>query len=309
MTSEPPAVTVVIPVRDEEASVRQLLEALSEQTLVPNEILFVDSGSRDGTRAIIEEAALPSCRVVSIPRSSRIGAARNVGVRLASSSVVATTDGGAHPDPHWLESLTRPIFTGASSFSYGAVVPWGSTQGEAFLSELLLPPAGMHREGAGINTAYTVDAWREAGGYPESPVSGEDLGLVERMTKAEITAAYVPTAVVYWHGPGSISSYLRQYFRYAEGDAVRRRNLQAHVLRLATYTCATLSVRHRVAVLPTLIQVCVRTGDRIARLRAHAATRSIPYGHRFELSVPLLLVMGDMAKIAGFVKGLLSTPK
>ena len=43
------AISVVVPVRDEEDSIRVLLEGLLGQTLPPNEIVITDGGSMDQT--------------------------------------------------------------------------------------------------------------------------------------------------------------------------------------------------------------------------------------------------------------------
>ena len=53
--SEPIAISVVVPVRDEAGSIRRLIEALLGQTRPPNEIVITDGGSVDGTREIIRE--------------------------------------------------------------------------------------------------------------------------------------------------------------------------------------------------------------------------------------------------------------
>src|SRR6266496_3490629 len=51
--------SLVIPVRDEERSLESLLESIAGQTLPPDEIVFVDGGSRDGT---VEKIAAASRR-------------------------------------------------------------------------------------------------------------------------------------------------------------------------------------------------------------------------------------------------------
>lgn len=48
-------ISVVVPVRDEENSIRELLESLLAQTRPPDEIVVTDGGSKDRTRDIIRE--------------------------------------------------------------------------------------------------------------------------------------------------------------------------------------------------------------------------------------------------------------
>ena len=48
-------ISVIIPVRNEEASIRDLIEGLLNQTLKPAEIVITDGGSTDRTAEIISE--------------------------------------------------------------------------------------------------------------------------------------------------------------------------------------------------------------------------------------------------------------
>lgn len=88
MTAKPVVpLAVVSPVRDESRYVRHTLEAMISQTVRPQEWLFVDDGSTDDTRRIIEAYAAdhPWIRVVS--RDNR-------GFRQLGSGVVAAFNFG-----------------------------------------------------------------------------------------------------------------------------------------------------------------------------------------------------------------------
>jgi glycosyltransferase involved in cell wall biosynthesis len=49
-----PLVSIILPVRDGESSIAATLESAAGQTYGNTEIIVVDDGSRDGTRAIVE---------------------------------------------------------------------------------------------------------------------------------------------------------------------------------------------------------------------------------------------------------------
>ena len=48
-------VSVIVPVRDEQETIRELLDGLLNQTRLPNEIVITDGGSVDSTTEIIEQ--------------------------------------------------------------------------------------------------------------------------------------------------------------------------------------------------------------------------------------------------------------
>ena len=93
---------VISPVRDEAKFVRNTLDAMLAQTVRPQEWLFVDDGSRDDTRSIVESYAKdhPWIRVVS--REDR-------GFRQLGSGVIAAFEYGRerlrHSDYQYIAKL------------------------------------------------------------------------------------------------------------------------------------------------------------------------------------------------------------
>jgi glycosyltransferase involved in cell wall biosynthesis len=78
---------IISPVRDEAKYVRHTLEAMLAQTVQPQEWLFVDDGSTDDTRAIIESYAARHPWIRVIGRDDR-------GFRQLGSGVIAAFDYG-----------------------------------------------------------------------------------------------------------------------------------------------------------------------------------------------------------------------
>jgi len=104
--SNPIEISVVVPVLNEEGSVRVLIEGLLAQTLLPHEIVITDGGSVDATREIIEEFISRGAPVTLIrEQDSMPGRARNVGVKHAQCDWIAFTDAGIRPEPEWLAGL------------------------------------------------------------------------------------------------------------------------------------------------------------------------------------------------------------
>jgi dolichol-phosphate mannosyltransferase len=94
---------VVVPVRDEVESVRPLLSEIvaALEGRLAYEIVFVDDGSRDGTRRALAEAAreLGRLRVIEHRECYGQSAALWSGVRAARAPLVATLDGDGQNDP------------------------------------------------------------------------------------------------------------------------------------------------------------------------------------------------------------------
>jgi len=131
LTGGPP-VSVVVTVLDEAAAVDRLLALLTAQLAHPgDEVLVVDGGSRDGTAERVRAWARRECRVRLLVRpGAGISAGRNAGVRAAANPLVACTDAGCDPAPHWLaafraaaaDTAAGSLLTGVYRVSAGAPV-------------------------------------------------------------------------------------------------------------------------------------------------------------------------------------------
>jgi len=90
----PPSATVVIPVRDAEATLAACLASVLDQDTGDFEVAVVDDGSSDGTAAIIERFAGADGRLrhLRLDRSLGPAAARNAAIRLARAPVLLFVD-------------------------------------------------------------------------------------------------------------------------------------------------------------------------------------------------------------------------
>jgi dolichol-phosphate mannosyltransferase len=97
-----PAVSIVVPVHDEEGAAPALAEEIAAAfSGEPHEIIFVDDASRDGTRAALValKARLPQLRVAVHARNAGQSRAVRTGVLAARGAVVVTLDGDGQNDP------------------------------------------------------------------------------------------------------------------------------------------------------------------------------------------------------------------
>jgi glycosyltransferase involved in cell wall biosynthesis len=79
-----PKVSVIIPVYNVEAYLRECLDSVLNQALLDIEIICVDDGSTDGSAAILAEYTARDSRVrIVTQKNAGAGAARNTGLSLA----------------------------------------------------------------------------------------------------------------------------------------------------------------------------------------------------------------------------------
>ena len=104
----------------------------------------------------------------------------------------------------------------------------------------------------------------------------------------------------------SMGRFFRQYFNYARGDGRARMLLGRHAVRFCTYLFLIVLLRRlspwKLVGMSILGTTYLRRP--LSRLPAMLAQVSDPRPLRALLLVPLIRAMGDIAKMAGFLDGL-----
>jgi glycosyltransferase involved in cell wall biosynthesis len=100
-----PSISVVIPAYNREQTVLTAVRSVLWQTLPPTEVIVVDDGSTDNTAAAVEGLGDPRVRLIR-QANGGISAARNAGIRAATSDWVAFQDS----DDEWLATKLERQF-------------------------------------------------------------------------------------------------------------------------------------------------------------------------------------------------------
>jgi glycosyltransferase involved in cell wall biosynthesis len=103
-----PDISVVLPMRDEEGAAASLCAEIASALKGRRfEIIVVDDGSRDGTRAVVSAAqrAIPQLRLLAHEMNAGQSRAVRSGVLAARGRIVATLDGDGQNDPADLPAL------------------------------------------------------------------------------------------------------------------------------------------------------------------------------------------------------------
>jgi hypothetical protein len=118
----PPLISIIVPVFNEAATVAAVVARLLEIDLpAPREIIVVNDGSSDGTRAVLDElAATPQLTIIHADRNRGKGHAIRLGFAHARGTVFAIQDADLELDPAQLAFLVDPILRGSSSVVYGS---------------------------------------------------------------------------------------------------------------------------------------------------------------------------------------------
>jgi glycosyltransferase involved in cell wall biosynthesis len=112
--------SVVMPVYNEQATLREITAAV-RAVPIPKELILVDDGSKDDSPRILAELArLPDVRVFAHGQNRGKGAALRTGFEQARGQVVVVQDADLEYDPQDYPVLLAPILRGEADVVYGS---------------------------------------------------------------------------------------------------------------------------------------------------------------------------------------------
>lgn len=305
-------VSLITTVLNAADAVEPFLASVRAQTRMPDEIVIVDGGSTDGTVERVRAASEGLPVTILEEPGANISRGRNVALAAAAHDVVAVSDADCVLDPAWLSLLLEPLEDGAD-VAMGFYEPLADSFLQRCMACVNLPDAAEVDPETFMPSARSVafrrSAIEAAGGYPEWLDIGEDMHVNHRWRELGFEMRFVPEAVARWRLRPDIAGTWTQYFRYSRGDARAGMHARRHALRFGVYLAGTFALASR------------RTWPKAAGLLAGAAYVSRPVRRAFRrlddpaekaaalAAVPALMAFTDIAKMAGYVAGLLTRPE
>lgn len=226
LLAETPRVSVVVCAYNGGRTLAGCLESLLRLDYPDYEIILVDDGSTDDTRAIL--ARFPQVRVIR-QANRGLSAARNVGLEASTGSIVAYTDADCVVDPDWLTLLVHQLQkTGAAAVGGPNLSP-----DDGWLAACVAASPGqpthvligdqVAEHIPGCNMAYRREALLAVNGFePVYRKAGDDVDVCWRMEDAGMWITFAPGAFVWHHRRQSPRAYLRQQTGYGEAEALLR---------------------------------------------------------------------------------------
>jgi len=227
-------VSLIIPVRDEAETIRPLIESIQRQTRQPDEVIFVDGGSRDGTIDLLRQACKQnsSFRLIEA-RQALPGQGRNIGVANSLFDWIAFTDAGNRLESDWLEQLILAASvdpdTGIVCGNFDPVTDSFFTQcaAVAYLSHRVPRENGLVRGPFIASSLVRRDVWHAVGGFPELRAA-EDLIFFEEIERKGYKFKWAPKATVHWEIRPGLWSTFRRFLLYSCVNVWANRQNQWH---------------------------------------------------------------------------------
>jgi glycosyltransferase involved in cell wall biosynthesis len=223
-------ISVIIPIYNDEEGGCLVIDALLNQDYPKYlfEIILVDNGSTDNTRAILQNYADANAdRIIMAHQDDIQGsyAARNRGIEFAKGDILAFTDADCVPDRSWLTNGVKSILKENASFGAGHINM--TFQSESPNIWEYVDAAGKLNQkryvensgfGATANLFVRRNVIDKNGWFNEKLTSGGDYEFGNRLSSSGEKLIYIENAVVNHPARSSFSEKIRKSRRVAEGQ-------------------------------------------------------------------------------------------
>ncbi|MEU9504282.1 glycosyltransferase family 2 protein [Streptomyces sp. NPDC048196] len=225
----PPAVSVIMPVLDEERHLRNSVRHILEQEYAGEmEVVIALGPSTDRTDEIAAELVAEDPRVHTVPNpTGRTPAALNAAIKASRHPIVVRVDGHGMLSRNYIATAVRLLEeTGAANV--GGIMhaegenAWEDAVAAAMTSRIGVGNAAFHTGGE-AGPAETVylgvfrrDALEQQGGYNEEFIRAQDWELNFRIREAGGQIWFSPELKVQYRPRPSIKALAKQYKDYGK---------------------------------------------------------------------------------------------
>lgn len=226
-------ISVIIPARNEEKNIGNLLQALAQQTYPAHlfEVIVVDDHSEDDTANVVKQFPFAKLNTLQENKiNSYKKKALETGIKEAKNELIVTTDADCIPQKDWLQTLAGfkeerdAVFIAAPVRMTGDHSLLQLFQQMDFMILQTITGAVVNKQLLtmcnGANVAYTKNAFEEVNGFADinDIASGDDMLLMYKI--AEIYPEQVhyiksPDAIVNTAAEKTWPSFFNQRIRWA----------------------------------------------------------------------------------------------
>lgn len=227
-----PRVSIIVPVKNCEATIRELLESLMhlDYNKEKLEVIVVDGNSTDKTCEIVSKY------LVKLLKEERpgINAARNTGIKYSKGEIIAFTDGDCVVTKDWVKKITEKFKDPKVGCVGGNVIGYYDNVLSNYCDESILPVMRVFKKReilknikpplhypAGCNMAMKRKVVKDVGMFDERIKHGFDEDeFVERVCDNGYSMVLDPEVLVEHKHRLTLLELLKQTFNYGRGGGL-----------------------------------------------------------------------------------------
>lgn len=227
-----PKVSVVVPVKNGAAKIRDLLDSLMKVDYDKDklEIIVVDGCSTDGTQEIVSKYPVK----LVVEKKPGVNAARNTGVKISTGEIIAFTDHDCVVPKDWIKKIVENLQNPEVGCVGGQILRYNDEFLARYADESIIPVMRIFKKKTlldrisspiyypvGCNFAVKREAVEKTGFFDERFEYGfDELEFAERVCEKGYKILLTPEITVKHKHRSSFSELLKQAFRYGQGGGL-----------------------------------------------------------------------------------------
>lgn len=227
-------ISFITTVLNEENTISEFLDSLSNQTKKPDEIIIVDGGSSDRTFTEIKNHPFGKLRTRKSKIKNKIefkflvkkgnrSVGRNEAVKNARGELILCSDAGCMLDKNWIKEIIAPFgdhkidvvagyYRGMAKNAFEkALLPYVLVMEDKLNSDNFLPSAR--------SIAFKKNIWEKVGGFDERFSNNEDFVFAKKLRKTGAKISFAKKAIVFWKPRKNLKEAFVMFYRFAKGDS------------------------------------------------------------------------------------------
>jgi len=217
--------TLIFTTYNEEKSISGLMNSLKNQSELPDEIVIIDSFSKDKTVEIIKSFNLKNLKIIQ--KKCNISGGRNEAIRNAKNKYILATDGGCVLHKDWIKEIKTAFKEGDIDYVMGNFKPLSPKTliGKGIAAVSLQSQKRLSKDlyfASARSMAFKKEVWGKVGGFDESLYTGEDTKFNIQIKEAGFKAVFAKKATLSWAPRESLKKFWKQFRLYGIGDRKAR---------------------------------------------------------------------------------------
>ncbi|HYE60328.1 MAG TPA: glycosyltransferase [Candidatus Kapabacteria bacterium] len=301
-------ISLIMTVKNEHMHLPAWFESIQKQTVQPDEIVIVDGGSTDRTVDLLGNYADNNKAVRIYTKAGNISVGRNEAIRQAKGNIIIATDAGCTYDSAWIERLVTTLREENALFVTTAFGPWlemGDSLSVYGIAAATIPaPHEFQKKWlpSSRTVAFRKELWEKVGGYPEWLPICEDIVFDLTIQQHGVTPVFLREPLVFWRPRATVGAYLRQLFGYTRSDGHAKLFLHRQLIRYTVYGVSILFALYGQWIILG-VGVLIYMWKFWRRWWMFTKAKSLFFRTIGFLYVPLLVALGDGAKMLGWIVG------
>jgi glycosyltransferase involved in cell wall biosynthesis len=237
--------TLVSTVYNEISRLNSTLKDISQQSLLPSEVVIVDAGSSDGTYTLLKSWSINGRLNMNVYQEvgCNISRGRNLAIKNSSNDIIISTDFGCGFHKEWLKSIIDEFKNPMIEVVGGSyTVQENKINSFAQKSDFVLQNGyelslDENYSVSSRSIAFRKSVWETIGGYPEWLTLAADDTIFWKLVKHYgFNYVFVAKPYVYWNRHDTNQEFALEAYRYGLGDGESRinyRNFWSNVIETA----------------------------------------------------------------------------